>query len=180
MRWRSRKGLCMPKEVGGLGFRRLREFKLVMLGKQGRRLITDERRLMSQVLKARYFPNTNFLNAKLGNNPSFFWRSIFETQELIKNNTRRCVGNCIDVQVWADAWLPGQGSGKISSIRPRGVRDMNVAALCDIAGKKWNVDMICSLFNEDDKKLILSIPISAQDKKDGYWWKGEINGLYSV
>ncbi|CAH9094451.1 unnamed protein product [Cuscuta europaea] len=180
LRWRSWKGLCMPKEVGGLGFRRLREFNLAMLGKQGWRLITDESCLMSRVLKARYFPNTNFLNAKLGNNPSFIWRSIFETQELQKNNTRRRVGNGVDVQVWADAWLPGQGSGKISSIRRRSVRDMNVAALHDITGKKWNVDKICSLFNEEDKKLILSIPISAQDRKDGYWWKGETNGLYSV
>ncbi|CAH9081229.1 unnamed protein product [Cuscuta epithymum] len=135
---------------------------------------------MSRVLKAKYFPNWSCLDARLGSNPSFIWRSIFEAQAVIKNNIRRRVGNGIKVQVWADAWLPGRGSGKITSHRPLGIRDMNVAAFRDITGRHWNVDRINNLFNEEDRLLILSIPVSAQDRKDGYWWKRENNGDYSV
>ncbi|CAH9137211.1 unnamed protein product [Cuscuta epithymum] len=99
LRWRKWEALCKPKDAGGLGFRRLREFNLAMLAKQGWRLINESGSLMSRVLHARYYPNSTFLQAKLGSNPSFIWRSIFETQEIIKNNTRKRVGNGIDVQV---------------------------------------------------------------------------------
>ncbi|CAH9130680.1 unnamed protein product [Cuscuta epithymum] len=146
IRWRRWELLCRPKSEWGLGFRRIREFNLAMLAKQGWRLITEPRSLMSRVLKARYFPNTDFLNAKLGNNPSFVWRSFFETQEILRNNTRRRVGHGRDVQVWVDAWLPGQGSGRIQSAKPPGVRDMNVAALRNHTGREWNREMIHSIF----------------------------------
>ncbi|CAH9126147.1 unnamed protein product [Cuscuta epithymum] len=118
-----------------------------MLAKQGWKLVTEPSNLMCRVLKARYFPNSDFLHAQVGNNPSFIWRSIFETQNILKNNIRRRVGNGIDVQVWSDAWLPGEGAGHVTSARPTGIRYMNVAALRDITGKKWNRERITNVFN---------------------------------
>ncbi|XP_031095115.1 uncharacterized protein LOC115999403 [Ipomoea triloba] len=35
MRWKSWSNLCKPKEAGGMGFRKLREMNLALLGKQG-------------------------------------------------------------------------------------------------------------------------------------------------
>ncbi|CAH9106329.1 unnamed protein product [Cuscuta epithymum] len=86
---------------------------------------------MRRIVKVRYFPNSEFLKAKLGNNSSSIWRSIFETQDILRKNIRRRVGHGRDVQVWADAWLPGPGDGKIHSAKPVGIADMNVAALRD-------------------------------------------------
>lgn len=40
--------------------------------------------LSYQVLKVRYFPQTPFFDAKIGTNPSYVWRSIMATQNLIK------------------------------------------------------------------------------------------------
>ncbi|CAH9148255.1 unnamed protein product, partial [Cuscuta epithymum] len=180
LRWRSWDALCKPKEAGGLGFRKIREFNLSMLAKQGWRLVTEQHSLMSRVLKAKYFPQSSFLEAKVGNNPSFIWRSIFETQNILKENIRRRVGNGINVQVWADAWLPGPGTGKITSNKPQWVSDMNVAALRDSTGTNWNRERIEALFNETDKQRILSVPISIQNREDSYWWTGEKNGSFSV
>ncbi|CAH9137212.1 unnamed protein product [Cuscuta epithymum] len=53
LRWRKWEALCKPKDAGGLGFRRLREFNLAMLAKQGWRLINESGSLMSRVLHAR-------------------------------------------------------------------------------------------------------------------------------
>ena len=73
MAWLSWDKVCTPKEMGGLGFRNLKSFNLALLAKQGWRLQTNTHSLVSHVLKARYFPHTDFLQAKLGSKPSFAW-----------------------------------------------------------------------------------------------------------
>lgn len=83
--WMSWDRLCKKKSEGGMGFRKLHDFNLALLGKQAWRLITQEQSLVSKIFKARYYPNGNFLTAKVGANPSFVWRSILATQELLNS-----------------------------------------------------------------------------------------------
>ncbi|KAL5553514.1 hypothetical protein UlMin_040915 [Ulmus minor] len=75
--WAKWDALCPPKEKGGLGFRNLEGFNKALLAKQGWRLIHSPDSLVGKVLKACYFPNCSFLEAKIGGNPSFSWRSIW-------------------------------------------------------------------------------------------------------
>lgn len=65
--------LCVDKKFRGLGFRNLEGFNLVMLVKHGWSLITDPKALVSKLYKVRYFPNGDFLNVSLGQNPNFTW-----------------------------------------------------------------------------------------------------------
>lgn len=60
-----------------MSFRKLHDFNLAMLAKQGWRIITNPTCLMAQILKARYFRSSSFLEAELSDNPSFIWRSIW-------------------------------------------------------------------------------------------------------
>ncbi|KAI5349989.1 hypothetical protein L3X38_002880 [Prunus dulcis] len=55
---------------GGLGFRNTYEFNLALIAKQCWRLVHDPDSLWAQTLKARYFPNTTFLEAKKGGRAS--------------------------------------------------------------------------------------------------------------
>lgn len=66
----------MKKAEGGMGFRKLYEFNLALLGKQAWRIVTHPDMLMSRIFNARYYPDGNFLTAKLGANSSYggaFW-----------------------------------------------------------------------------------------------------------
>ncbi|CAH9075014.1 unnamed protein product [Cuscuta epithymum] len=53
IRWKDWNNLSTPKKGGGLGFKRLREFNLAMLGKQSWRIFTKPHCLVAKVLKAR-------------------------------------------------------------------------------------------------------------------------------
>lgn len=55
-----------------------------MLGKQVRRIIRNPNSLLSRVLKAKYFPNCDVLDAAFCANASFTWKSIFSSIELVK------------------------------------------------------------------------------------------------
>lgn len=104
--WLSWDRLARHKHFGGLSFRRIRQFNVAMLGKLGWHLFVNSSSLASQILRARYFPDSSFLEAPLGTNPSYVWRSIRESQDLIRNGLSWRVGNGKDISIWIDNWLP--------------------------------------------------------------------------
>ena len=91
--WMSWEKLCAPKSCGGMTFKKLKEFNLALLAKQGWRLQQGHDSLVYKVLKAKYFPTCDFSQAVLGNNPSFTWRSIMFAQSLVKNGLWWRLGN---------------------------------------------------------------------------------------
>jgi len=52
--WVKWDSICLPKEKGGLGVRRIREFNLALLGKWCWRMLVDKDGLWYRGLKARY------------------------------------------------------------------------------------------------------------------------------
>ena len=85
--WVGWKRMFKPKSLGGMGFRNLQAFNLALLTKQAWRILTNPSSLIARVLKAKYFPYGDILNASLGSSPSYTWRSIFHSLEVIKKGT---------------------------------------------------------------------------------------------
>ena len=86
--WMSWEKMCLPKEKGGMCFRDLKLFNLALLVKQGWRLQTNSSLLFYRVYKAKYFPRSDFIEASLGSQPSFAWRSIWAAQDIVKRGLR--------------------------------------------------------------------------------------------
>jgi hypothetical protein len=84
MRWMAWEKLSVHKRFGGMGFKDLASFNAAMLGKQAWKLQTDVDSLVSRLFKARYFPQSDYLGASIGANPSYIWRSIHSVQNLIR------------------------------------------------------------------------------------------------
>jgi hypothetical protein len=74
-------------------FRHLYRFNLAMPGKQCWHLVTNHDTILSKVFKAIYYLNEGFLEAKLGHNPSYVWRSIHTSQVIVKRGLQWQIGN---------------------------------------------------------------------------------------
>jgi len=68
-----------------MSFRDLTTFNLAMLGKQEWKFQTQPECLVKKLFKAQYFPRNDYIDAKLGHNPSFVWRSIFSARRIVRS-----------------------------------------------------------------------------------------------
>ena len=100
-----------------MGFKKLKEFNLALLAKQGWRLQQAHDSLVYKVLKAKYFPTTKFSRVVLGNNTSFTWQSIMCAQPHIKYGLRWRLGNGERIWIWSDRWMPKPSTFMVSSPR---------------------------------------------------------------
>ena len=57
MKWEC---LCRPKAASGLRFKKIHDFNLALLSKQGWKFFTDPSSFVSKLYRARYFPNSSF------------------------------------------------------------------------------------------------------------------------
>lgn len=103
MSWEN---MCFPKEMGGMGFRDLKSFNLALLEKQGWKLQINTSSLFYKVYKAKYFPECDFVEANLGSQPSYTWRSIMATQSLVRRGMRWQVGDGERIHIWRDKLIP--------------------------------------------------------------------------
>ncbi|XP_019167627.1 PREDICTED: uncharacterized protein LOC109163330 [Ipomoea nil] len=177
--WLAWDRMCKPKKYGGMGFKRLHEFNLALLAKQGRRLLTNPTSLMARVFKARYFPTTSFYEAAMGGNPSYVWRSIMASQDLLMSGCRRRIGNGMSTQVWTTPWLPDRQNPYFETDQVHNGHPMLVSDLIDAHTGSWNHDFLHQNFNSRDTGLILKLPVS-MDYEDIWYWEGDIRGCYSV
>ncbi|XP_075478858.1 uncharacterized protein LOC142519715 [Primulina tabacum] len=84
MHWKTWQTLCVPKCMGGLGFRQLESFNKALLAKQLWRIVGAPESVVARVLKARYFKHQDIMQASLGSNPSFIWRSLLWSRPLLQ------------------------------------------------------------------------------------------------
>ncbi|XP_060959275.1 uncharacterized protein LOC133030519 [Cannabis sativa] len=177
--WLSWNKLCNHKNVGGLGFKDLRQYNIALLGKQSWRLLMHDSALVTKVFKARYFPNSSFLAAQLGNNPSYVWRSLFATKNLMLAGVRNGIASGLQTSILGDPWLPHEEYPFVQSDHPA-LSNQLVSSLMCVNAKQWDMEIINDLFNARDQSLIMSVPLPMTVHEDCWTWSKEKSGFYSV
>lgn len=74
--WIGWQTLTKPKSHGGLGFRDIHNFNIAMLSRQVWRSTQRPDSLCSRVLRAKYFPEGNIMEAQAADGISYAWRSL--------------------------------------------------------------------------------------------------------
>ncbi|MBA0741828.1 hypothetical protein Gogos_014950 [Gossypium gossypioides] len=81
--------------------------------------------------------------------------------------------------MWRDAWLPGPGKGTISG-QSIDINYTLVSDLIDVNTYTWQADVVNSLFDSDQDRRVLSIPLSRFTQEDEFLWQGDNTGEYLV
>lgn len=81
--------------------------------------MNNENPLVTAFMQAMYFPNSDFLNAELGANPSYMWKSILIAQEILKQGCRKRIGNGESTRFWKVPWLPYNENGFLTTNMPQ-------------------------------------------------------------
>lgn len=162
-----------------MGFRDMGSFNFALLAKQGWRIMQNPNSLISKVLKAKYFPNSNFINASLGNMSSYTWRSIWASKGILFEGMGWRVGDGMSISVNNDVWVMESPNFKITN-PPISMHNVNVAELIDVSTQRWREEMIINTFDTVDASRILRIPLSLVPHEDRLVWYGEASGEYSI
>jgi hypothetical protein len=179
--WKARKDLFKSKMAGGLGFRDMHLFNKAMLAKQVWRLHTDPTSLLSQCLKAKYYPNSDILHAQQGRTSSHAWQSIFQAISTIKKGSCWKVGNGNDINIWEDKWVAWQNGYKILTPRQEQTNLQKVnELLTDTPSKSWNSNVIDQCFIPSEGDLIKQTPLIMEPVDDQLMWPHTKDGNYSV
>ena len=129
-----------------MGFRGLECFNLVLLAKQGWRLMHNTDYLVARIYSEKYYPNHTFLMSNVGSRPPYAWRSICAAKELLQAGLLWRVGDGRDTKVWHDRWIPSPTTYTVQS--PVG-DEARVSSLIDTDTNWWNKPLIQAIFNRE-------------------------------
>jgi hypothetical protein len=180
IRWLAWDKIACPKDEGGLGFRDFHNFNMAMVAKQGWNFMHNPTSLVARIYKARYFPNNSFLASNIGNNPSFAWRSIWRSRQVLLLGCRWQIGDGSQIQVMNEPWLRGSQGYYLNAPQNQNVYDLKVQNLLLQNVKRWDENKIYSLFPIDVAHDILMVPLLELVGEDKLIWSIEKDGVYSV
>ena len=124
--------------------------------------------------------HTDFLNAKVGENASYMWRSIMAAQDVLKQGSRRKIGTGDKTYIWKVPWLPSAENGFLTSSMPPELEFTKACQLMEENEKRWDVEILNDICNDRDAQLILQIPLVNEDRNDSWLWLLDDKGNFTV
>uniref|UniRef100_A0A803Q3T1 Inhibitor of growth protein N-terminal histone-binding domain-containing protein n=1 Tax=Cannabis sativa TaxID=3483 RepID=A0A803Q3T1_CANSA len=125
---------------------------------------------------AAYLMNV-FLIESLGNNPSYIWRSVLESQALVRAGARRSVGSGSQVNILHDPWLVDDANPYVESRQDCLVGKM-VNALMKVGVREWDDEVLKDVLIEKDQEKVWKIPL-IDGRSDDWYWRKEALGVFS-
>lgn len=99
--------ICVPKDEGGLGLRKMYDLNRAMVAKLGWQVLTDPKCLWVQAVSAKYLRGGSLLAYQGRPDCSWVWRGGEKTHEIVISNLGWKVNNGWDTLVCSHPWVPG-------------------------------------------------------------------------
>lgn len=127
------------------------------------------------MLKARYFPNCYFFDAKRGGKVSWAWSSLLVGRDILSGGAHWQIMNGTNVRVWIDRWLPAIPLGTVQVSKNLMVSSL----ICPVNGE-WDIDFLKPFMVEKEFDAILETHIGEPSLRDRLVWPFEKRGMFSV
>jgi hypothetical protein len=101
--WNS---LCIPKALGGLGLRKMKDVNLALLAKLGWKLLTGADSLWVSQLSGKYISYGSFLSPSSISATSWLWKGITKTKTLLSLGACHKIHQFSSLSVWNSSWIP--------------------------------------------------------------------------
>lgn len=168
MHWVSWQKMKRSKKTRGLEFQDLLAFKLAYLAKIGWHILLQPGSLLGQILKAKYFPDQPFMEAKVGSRSSWGWKGIMQGWKVLEQGLRWRVGDGWNIQVKQDPWTPRPYTFSVRSTHSEML--LMVGDLIDSELGSWNSTLVRTCFKEEESTMILGLPVSVAGCMDRIIW----------
>ncbi|XP_075523989.1 uncharacterized protein LOC142556414 [Primulina tabacum] len=139
-----------------MGFRTLEAFNRALIAKQVWRIAINPVSLVARVFKARYFKHHDIMDAPIGNNISFIWRSLLWSRKLLRKVLCWRVGNGEKIATFRDQWIPGLQSLMLPAGNPNDLDNVNSF----IVNGAWNESLIRTTLPSYIAEDVLAIPLA--------------------
>lgn len=114
------------------------------------------------------------MQATLGSNPSYIWRSLLWSMELLNKGIQWRVGNGRHIKTFIDNWIPGI-KANIGHVN-HNFDTVDTLIQC----QSWKIDIVQSIFPPYIAQEVLNIPLSPNQQPDSRFWKYDPKGKYLV
>jgi hypothetical protein len=121
---------------------------------------------VAKIMRAKYYPDGDFLKAKMGGRPSFAWRSIHSSCDLLKEGLIWRIRNRSSMKIWKDQWLPNLNTYCVCSPITVLNEEAKVKELIDEDLKGWNVQLLQRIFSNEEAQLCQTLPLSSTNQPD--------------
>jgi hypothetical protein len=177
--WIAWKKMMTPKCIGGMGIRDLRLFNQALLARQAWRLIHFPDSLCARLLKARYFPNGEFIDTVFPADSSPSWKGVEFGLELLKKGLIWRVGSGNQIRIWRHYWIPRIPTMKVTGKKVN-CRLRWVSQLMRPDDREWDEALIKRVLLDHDAEEILKIRIPEIRVEDILTWHYEKSGIFTV
>jgi hypothetical protein len=157
--------LCIPKVLGGLGIRKMRDVNLALISKLGWKLLNNSDSLWVTQLQGKYLHSNSFLSPPSSSYSSWLWKDILKSHFFISKGACNRIHSSSSLSIWSSPWIL-----TITSFSPtppsllQPFPNLIVSELFTmdpiLAAPAWNIPLLHSLFDSVSISEILQINFS--------------------
>ena len=176
--------LCIPKLLGGLGLRKMREVNLALITKLGWKLLTNSDSLWVSQMHCKYLNSSSFLSPPSpSSSSSRLWKGIIQFFPFISKGACYRIHSSSSLPIWSSNWILTITLLTLTTLLTQPypilkVSDLLISDQSQLA-PSWNKPLLQYLFDTTIVGEILKIKIStfAEGK---FHWTHAANGQFTT
>ncbi|CAN1240602.1 Putative ribonuclease H protein At1g65750, partial [Linum grandiflorum] len=119
-------------------------------------------------------------NAVLGSRPSWGWRSILHSRDLLQKGLRYQIGHGHSIRAISDPWIPSFPPAPPTLRSSNSIDPTSLSVVSLIYNQQWDIPILNDLFLQEDVDLITSIPLPTNPIAASIVWQYAPSSAYTV